>query len=194
MSSQELDRLLEDLGLDSGDLKNDASDLLDEFTASLNETLEDPNWSGSEHWPDDSAGEESALSGDTVKPRTFPKAPGTMVKSPVGRGATLAAKRGKDDAKFTVEAYGYEEKCKGRSHFCFDTSDEIDIGIHETTNNKVIKIYKRTLEELEDWLRDLLTKNEFAHVHSRIETCLKVHIEEGNPLPVKLVRRFGQNS
>jgi hypothetical protein len=101
MSSQELDRLLEDLGLDSGDLKNDASDLLDEFTASLNETLEDPNWSGSEHWPDDSAGEESALSGDTVKPRTFPKAPGTMVKSPVGRGATLAAKRGKDDATFT---------------------------------------------------------------------------------------------
>jgi hypothetical protein len=48
------------------------------------------------------------------------------------------------------------------------------------------------LKELEDWLRDLLSKNEFAHVHGHIGKFLKVHIEEQKPLPIKPVYRFGQ--
>jgi hypothetical protein len=192
MSSQELDRLLETLKIDPDDLNTDVDTRMCEFDEGLNETLQNPKWSGSEHEQDISAGDESALSGSNVaQPRKLAKSPGIMIKSPVGRGATLAAKRGKDDPKFTVAAYGYEEELKGRSHFCFDTSDEIDIGTHETTGNKVVKIYKQTLKELEEWLRDLLTKDNYVHVHHCIKTFLRVHIEEEKPLPVKIVRRLG---
>jgi hypothetical protein len=190
MSSQELDRLLETLKIDPDGLNTDVDTRMCEFDEGLSETLR--NRSGQAP----SMSKTSQLARNrhclAVTPLSLGKPPGTMVKSEAGRSATLAAKRGKDDAKFTVEAYGYKEECKGRSHFCFDTSDEIDIGIHETTGNKVVKIYKQTLKELEEWLRDLLTKDNYVHVHRCIETFLKVHIEEGKPLPVKLVRRFGQ--
>jgi hypothetical protein len=104
----------------------------------------------------------------------------------------LDSKRGKDGPALNPEAYGYVQERNGHSRFYFDTSAEIVIGTHETTGNNVVKIYKPTLKELEDWLRDLLSKNEFAHVHGHIGKFLKVHIEEQKPLPIKPVYRFGQ--
>ncbi|KAG7528212.1 hypothetical protein FFLO_06327 [Filobasidium floriforme] len=183
MSSDQLNRLFSSLDIDPDEIARDANASTLEFDAD------------SEHGQDDSDGGESALSSNIIaQPRKFAKSPGIMVKSPVGRGATLDAKRGKDDPKFTAEAYEYEEKCKGRSHFCFDTSDEIDIGIHETTGNKVVKIYKPTLKELEDRVRKLLEDDKYARVHPCIEKFLRVHIEEGEPLPVKLTNLCGGDS
>jgi hypothetical protein len=184
--------LLQSLGVDLDKMNSDIATETSAFGLDLDETTRNPKGSDSEQ--DHSADEESALSGMNSKPRTFPKAPGTMVKSPVGRGATLAARRGQDGPIFTFEAYGYEEKEERKTEascFCFDTSAEIAIGKSKISGNNVVKLNRLTLKALEEDLRVLLTKDNYAHVHHCIETFLRVHIEEGNPLPVKIVRRLG---
>jgi hypothetical protein len=197
MSSEQANKesdILRSLGLDLKTMETEAATGLSAFGLDLDETLENPNWPGSEYGPDDSAATGSASSDSVAQPRTFPRGPGVKVNHTRDRLVRQGLRSGKDDPIFTFEAYGYEEKEERNTEascFCFDTSAEIAIGKSKISGNNVVKLNRLTLKALEKDLRDLLTKDNYAHVHHCIETFLRVHIEEGKPLPVKIVRRLG---
>lgn len=191
MSDKQSELLFSNLDINPDNVENDFDKRMSDFSADLTAALAG---SDSEHEQDDSAATRSASSEGVVQPRIIPRSPGFKVNYTRDRLVGQGLRSGKDDPIFIFEAYGYEEKeerTTEASCFCFDTSAEIAIGKSKTSGNNVVKLNRLTLKALEEDLRDLLTNDNYAHVHHCIKTFLRVHIEEGNPLPVKIVRRLG---
>jgi hypothetical protein len=191
MSDKQSELLFRNLDISLDNVEGDFDKRMSDFTADLTAALDSSN---SEHEQDDSVTMGSASSNSVAQPRIFPRSPGFKVNHTRDRLVGQGLRSGKDDPIFTFEAYGYEEKEERNTEascFCFDTSAEIAIGKSKISGNNVVKLNRLTLKALEEDLRDLLKKDNYAHVHHCIKTFLRVHIEEGNPLPVKIVRRLG---